>query len=190
MDSDALAPYPSVWYGHPYTLRRYYGAKSYEAFVKVATSLRAPCSPWRLDRCAESERAKVTSYLGLSDQDLDELIMITESELTEELKQVEEQFERKREAILKQLDAYQVLAMEKVDGILASIATARSVALHRRIPDPSSPLHQILGDGSWTRNGAAYSDDDLIGRLYSLSVLFIEAAVSTRTLSKLKNVCP
>lgn len=182
MDSDALAPYPSVWYGHPYTLRRYYGAKDYDALVEVASSLRAPCSPWRLDRCQESERAKIASYLSLSDQDLDELILITKTEVTEELKQLEDQFERKREAILQQLDAYQVLAMEKVDDILASIATARSVALHKRIPDPSSPLHQLLGDGSWTRHGAAYSDDDLVERLYLASVQFVDTAYAILTL--------
>lgn len=163
MDSDMLAPYPSVWYGHPYAMRRYYGGKSFEALGEVASSLRAPCSPWRRDRCVGDDLVRIESYENLSDGDLDEVISTAEFSFGEELAGLEETCRVKREELLQKIDEFGAAAVERADVLFAEIANARLVASHRDVRVPDEPVDEDLVN-LYQRDNAAYSDDDLLHR--------------------------
>lgn len=162
LDSDPLVTYPSVWYGHPYGLRKYYGDKSQQALRRVAMALRAPCSPWHRDRCRD---ATMDSYYALSDSDLNQLLVTTKVSHDAALRQIEAQFEQKRLALLDQLDALEVLAGTQVEALLESIATLRTAARYRGIAHllpPDEEYDETLVD--WARDGESYSDADLMFR--------------------------
>lgn len=162
LDDDPLVTYPSVWYGHPYDVRKYYGDKSHQALRTVAMALRAPCSPWRRDRCRD---ATLDSYEALSDSDLNQLLVTTKVAHHAALRQIEAQFEEKRQALLDQLDALELLAGAQVEALLESVATIRTVARYRGIAHllpPDEDYDETLVD--WARDGEAYSDSDLMFR--------------------------
>ncbi|KAJ8603983.1 hypothetical protein CTAYLR_003361 [Chrysophaeum taylorii] len=164
LDNDPLATYPSVWYGSPFALRRYYGGKSFEDMAAVAAMLRAPCSPWRRDRCDPEALAELDAYLNLDDRDLNEIVVTTQISVREKLNSIDNHFDKKRDDVLRQLDAYEVLATVEVERIITSIEAARTVVRTRKALDPSTPVHDLLDDSAWARPGEAYSDDDLMPR--------------------------
>ena len=161
-----LSAFPSVFYGDPYELSEYAGAKTLDALRALGESVRAPCSPARRDRCDDAARRKLDAYERMAPADLDELLATVGVAHLARVDAAEDALTRQRADLLAEWDAHEDVLEQRVARVEARLRTMYEVAVERDCLPPAPPPSDAADEGTYAADGlaggyvdGAYADD-------------------------------